>query len=30
MFVVVPIARDLVPFLQELKREVVDPFEKTA
>ena len=29
-FVVVPIARDLVPFLRELKREVVDPFELTA
>ena len=29
-FVVVPIARDLVAFLRELKREVVDPFEKTA
>jgi probable F420-dependent oxidoreductase len=29
-FVVVPIARDLVPFLRELKHEVVDPFEKKA
>lgn len=29
-FVVVPIARKLVPFLAELKREVVDPFELTA